>query len=441
MSKIRAANPKELTIILNEIGNYIKSIAETTNVQNENKSGYSIRDLRLGQINVSSEEMRKYKTLQKKIIAIMSEIETISPKTIERLLNRTILRVVNPSPDIANISLDNRIKNSISNLQKELTAPLSSYLVFIPLGGLEEGGLPFGFGKVEFCIFNETQSRQFFDLVNTNEKDVSLKQMRVDILNTWLIDNPKLQGATVAKVKVEALDEDAARQLALKEVRLTIDIINFYSDLVRYQIGFLYLPGDREPTYTSLPVITTGLNIRYGLEDRAVGPIGRLNLRILNEYSDHHDMGLSRISKMLNEKRDSLNRLEQRLIAALQWAGRATIDAREEEAFLLFTIALESIILADSDKEELRHRLRERAAHLISDSPEERKKIFGRLGKLYDLRSMIVHGGVSEVPKDCLQDIRFFAKEAIIRLLTNEEFKNMTKPEELSFWFTNRILS
>ena len=60
------------------------------------------------------------------------------------------------------------------------------------------------------------------------------------------------------------------------------------------------------------------------------------------------------------------------VISSLQWADRATVERRREQAFLLYAIALESLVLADEDKQELKYRLRVPVAHLLGEDEQKR---------------------------------------------------------------------
>ena len=76
--------------------------------------------------------------------------------------------------------------------------------------------------------------------------------------------------------------------------------------------------------------------------------------------------------------------MEQRITSSAQWAGRATVESRPEEAFLLFAIALESLILGSKEHSELRYRLALRTAYLLSHSPDARRQIHKDIRQLYE---------------------------------------------------------
>jgi hypothetical protein len=84
------------------------------------------------------------------------------------------------------------------------------------------------------------------------------------------------------------------------------------------------------------------------------------------------------------------------LLTAAQWIGRATVERRREEAFLLYAIALETMLLP-TQAQELGYRLRLRAAHVLGKTVAARKRIAADLAALYTVRSKIVHAGWYQV--------------------------------------------
>jgi hypothetical protein len=141
---------------------------------------------------------------------------------------------------------------------------------------------------------------------------------------------------------------------------------------------------------------------------------------------------------MLNKSQR--NEIEERIISAMQWAGRATVEDRNEEAFLLYAIALESLIMERGPSAELNFRLIHRIAHLLGTDFESRKNIRERTKELYKIRSKIVHTGSFEVSDSDLQYMRLFTKECIARILTGKEFETFEQDQQLIDWFDDRLL-
>lgn len=78
---------------------------------------------------------------------------------------------------------------------------------------------------------------------------------------------------------------------------------------------------------------------------------------------------------------------------------RFALGARREDsadAILDFTIALESLLLPydeDARRGDLGYRFRMHGAHYLESSPDQRKLTLKKLGKIYEVRSRLVHGG------------------------------------------------
>jgi hypothetical protein len=124
----------------------------------------------------------------------------------------------------------------------------------------------------------------------------------------------------------------------------------------------------------------------------------------------------------------------------LQWAGRASIEERKEEALLLFIVALESLLLDNAENQQLRYRFAVRGAHLLGGNLKSKTEICGALKHLYDLRSAVVHSGSTDISDSDRDTARHFAGRAIFRVLATEPFSTMTTEEEFAGWFEDQVL-
>jgi hypothetical protein len=222
--------------------------------------------------------------------------------------------------------------------------------------------------------------------------------------------------------------------LALRTLRSTLDCINFYADRGQRDM-WVYLFGEaskvKEP-FAVFRLSPEGTPDSYRTGGRWAGPTRSLPLNQLGTLR-----GFKRISGMLANRQ--LSPAEERLLTAIQWAGRAQVDPRPEEAFLLYAIALESLLLGSKTSGELGYRLSLRCAHLIA-SPERRQALKHQLGKLYGLRSKIVHSGKTLVADADLTLLRGYCRNAIFRVLNDPGFHQLKSEEELDDWFEQQAL-
>jgi Apea-like HEPN len=98
------------------------------------------------------------------------------------------------------------------------------------------------------------------------------------------------------------------------------------------------------------------------------------------------------------------------------------------------------LLLGPKNDKELGYRLRLRCAHLLGVNADGKGPIVRQIGKLYDIRSKIVHSGSAEVLDADLSIIRFFAKKALVAVLTEPHFESMQSGDEFDQWLENSIL-
>ena len=126
------------------------------------------------------------------------------------------------------------------------------------------------------------------------------------------------------------------------------------------------------------------------------------------------------------------------MLASFRWAGRATVELRREQSFLLFAIALESAVLPLKTNQELSFRLAVRTARLLGKTAAEREEMQKAVRDLYGLRSKIVHSGSYEVTDEDLGQLRTLTKRALIRLLQRKSAWQ-EKPKTLDDWFDTLV--
>ena len=139
-------------------------------------------------------------------------------------------------------------------------------------------------------------------------------------------------------------------------------------------------------------------------------------------------------------EKESGNKVEDLTLRAVRWGGRATAEETPEESFLLFTIALECLILPHGDNHELRYRLSQRVAQLLGRNTPERKSLMEKTKKLYDIRSKIVHSGHYEVNEEQYGEIYNIAKSTILKLLANPRVKGFSRLEDFENWLNELSL-
>jgi len=386
----------------------------------------------LGGLHLNYEEFLQYRKCLRDLVESSVKADDLSLRTVERGFQEALLKALNP--DNCSISDDSRINEILENLKQKLTAKRTPYRCFIPVCGIKEKGLPFSIGQVEFAVFDDSLVDRFKEIVEKHkiQRDFKWEELKEDIDRSFY-------KKTCSLVVVEAKDYEAAQVIAITKLRRVLDILNFFSTLVLFNLNaWTYLPGDLEPYLFETIILNENDGASYNIGSKSIGPLQELEISQIIELDKNDNIGFDYIIKLLNK--NNLNKFEQALITAIQWAGRAVISSRREEAFLLYAIALESIILVDNPKTELSYRLRIRIAHLITEKPENRSEVVNIVKDLYDLRSKLVHDGKYEITDLDIDSMRSICIKCIKRLCVDPLFQEMTSPKNFSDWLENQIL-
>ena len=373
-----------------------------------------------GAIFLTDTEGCEFQTTLKRLVGEFSSNEELSESTVSNALQNAIFEALDPQgrrPDDFLIRLD----KAIDKLARLASLPIRDYECFIEVAGLAPESLPAKFGIVNFVAFNKYQLQRLqHKALLAGESDPTrrkfLREHAADML-----------GCCFGIVTVHARDDKAALALAKRSVRGTVDSLNFFADMLPYNHGWVFLPGDREQRGTTAVAIKPDGSCYWSMS--RTKPSGHFSMDKLRSTRSARAL-VKRVSGLL---RTSRNKTEELLVTGVQTAGRATIATRPEESFLLFAIALESLILPQKGQ-ELTHRLSQRVARLLAKGVTKRLEHSKQISSLYAIRSKIVHSGSYEVDASDLNLIRVYTKKVIARMLSKAEVRRCRTTPELSEW-------
>jgi hypothetical protein len=393
----------------------------------------------LGGMSLTGDTARAYGVAATALWKAVREKEILSKGSIDAAFQIAILQACDAAAQNAATPFNRRLDDAIKELKARLTAPALKWDVHIPVRGLDPAGLPVRLASVAFrtassAVIRSWKGRSFSIIDGTAEppdRKAAFKKRTTEHFDKEFL------GRTFASISVEAIDETAAVTRARRTLRAALDVVNFYADLL-YPPGlraFVYALGERDSIRATTLIFQE--DQRFGMPGSREGPWKPFVLRDLRSKRARR-LGAPKIFRWLgSRKRDGF---EQRVLTALQWAGRATADDRREEAFLLYLIALESLILGEKADRELGYRLKIRCAHLLGRTPAHRAAIAQRLSGLYGIRSKIVHAGQTEVTDEDLSAARSLAKNALIAVLRSRVRPTPKTSQALEDWFEARTL-
>lgn len=428
---------------LKELSAFIKEIAAKGNQpvpSNQPTLWFSHRDL--GGLILWEDEVVQYKRCLDGLYKTVAATGYFSRKAVESLLQVAVLRALDAVNAFPHTSLDQRLGESLKELQAALATKPSFWSVHIRVIGLAPAGLPVDIGKVRFYQADEERMSELLDKTNVIiESGTNTPEQKHAFKEDFAKElRDQFGGKVIARVDAEAVDQTAAYDQALRELRLTLDVVNFYADVIHPSgdCAHVFLPGEGDRLVDLQPAFKEGERPEFVIRQSVRGPLADLSLAEMDSDKSAK-LGFRRVADILaNGQRNSF---EDRILSAFQWAGRATIDERREEAFLLYAISLESLLLGSKVESELTYRLRMRCAHLLGLTFEAKQRIQRRVSELYRTRSKIVHSGSVQVTDADLSMIRFYAKNALIAVLTEHQFQNSRSEDDFDQWFEERLLA
>lgn len=382
-----------------------------------------------GSLFLDAEETRAYSGVVTELMTKYVPREDLSRRSVERFLQGALFE----SLDLRSRStrdFDERLRTAVGQLLGLLRAPSEKFTCWVPVEGLKLDQAGAQFGGIRFVKFGRHQLRRL-----TEQRQGSQSRSKSWHLSLKKLRDADAWGAVCATVEVEARDTASAEALALRQTRQIVDVLNVFTDLVPYNYGWIYLRGEATRSRQMVPIQSArgGLTASY----RTLEPLSLVSWKAVRAAET-----IARPFQILNQLAGSTEKLDNGaglLLSAAEWAGRATVDRRREQSFLLYAIALETMMLPTHEGQELGYRLRLRVAHVLGKTWAARERIAKEVGRLYTIRSRIVHTGSYEVTDSDLGSLRAIVKGALFRLLHLRETHSLNR-KELGAWLDRKIL-
>jgi hypothetical protein len=368
-----------------------------------------------GSLFLDQSDSGAYESTVDRLIDDFVKDDSLSRRSVESFLQEALFRALDIN-GTSSQTFDERIGPSQAALRKRLASPPSEFRCLVRVDGLAGKDLPFALGRVRFVEYGPSQERQ----LSRGSPPAGTRLLREQARDV-------LTGKVCAIADVEASDLASAQSRARREVRATLDCLNFFGDLTPYNHGWVHFPAEAAGVVETVPVRDSAGGVHVGFQHQ--GPTLPFSLEQLRK-SRQVLRYVRIVGALLRTAKPG--EAGQVLLTAFQWAGRASVEPRREQSFLLFTIALETAALP-SQQQELNYRLGNRVASLLGRSRPQRDEIRHELVRLYKLRSSIVHSGSNEVTDVDLASVRSLAKRALLQLAGRRAMWSWT-PAALDTW-------
>ena len=408
------------------VGDFIRSIHKNLSPGIPDRhSGFWISGHDEGSLFLDEADLDAYTATVGRLVDDFAKTGDLSRRSVERYLQDSLLH----SLDIRRKRekpFDERVKEALGELRRRLESPLLSYRSFVSVHGFAPKDLPFSFGGIRFVRFGRSHQRQLLKPIGTGTKFKALRRHVSDLKDSELWGNP------CAVVEVKARDFDSAMVRARVATRAAVDSVNFFHDRIRYNHGWLYLPAEGARAHEIAAIVSSEGQVL--LSHAKVGPLDTFSLENLRENPRilRQLLALSALSRIAIPKTAG-----EVLLTSFRWAGRASVEPKREQSFLLFAIALEAAALPVHNQ-EITYRLSLRVARLLGRSREQRAEVTKSVADLYGVRSKIVHSGSYEVTDEDLGRLRWLTKAVLLRLLRRRSLWR-SSPNELETWLEGLV--
>lgn len=327
-------------------------------------------------------------------------------------------------------TFEQRSEAAIKKLRKSILAPVKSWLVYLPVHDLATNALPFQLGQVEFLIFSEAHKTDIQQRAQHGQSLLTIQDINESNINMWI-------GQPVLSVKVEAIDEQAAVLRAARVGAQACDILNFYNTINEMRLARISLNPSMRTTLL-VPVVSND-DPQHLYIQRYLGFRGAVDIAELKS-EPNVSSSIFRINQFLTPSKEKGDPIPNRILTAIQWAGRAVTAEHQEVQFTNYITALEALLMERDPQSDITQRFALRIAHLLGTTLSERQELLSEASEFYKLRSKIVHNGSFELIGSEVFRLHSIVVRCIQKLLLDESFQSKGQFENLTDWFRERIL-
>ena len=365
-----------------------------------------------GTLELSAEEHDQYLQLLQRSQNVLSPCDDLSVRSLDSAIKDAIFKVADIRRQRTE-SVDSRIREAIGTLRSYINAPAQNFDCWIEVAGLDKDSLPANFGSTYFAVLEDQNIEGVKGILPVQDKSPSSHDF--DFAEHLA---EEIRGHPVAIQRVKARDAEAALTLATRDVRTTIECLNFFADLIPYNRARLRIAIGQTGSGSSVQIASADDgSVRYSPQRPLPWAFSFDRLR---ELQGPIGQAVERVDNLRSEERKS--EVHELLIRAVRWVGRAVAAGIPEDKFLYSMIALECIVIPKR-VESIRGELPPRTAHLLQGA--DSAKLESDIRKLYDIRSNLVHNGGFEITDDDVANIQTIALRTILHILVLDDIRRI----------------
>ena len=344
-----------------------------------------------------------------KLISDSPDYKDISIKKIEDEYVQSLINILLQNSDCT----EETIRTEINRCLKGLVESIEERRVLIPIESFRLIGIPeLTIGNVRFIEYDSIREKMRFELhelidhnptIPTEHKHLNKEHWEEMAIKPFL-------NKVCADVTVNS-EVEKSYSKASNEVENAINLLRCYIPLLFSQ-GLKVKIG----IYGGHDNISAGLRCLLSLKPsegfncslERFGPLEPYNMGPDKLKHLKENCYLDQLGSILAKDTKSRNDLEKRIINAIRWIGTGIHSGSECDKFLMFVIALESLLMKRNE-EGKSSPIAERCAFLLSDKFDRRTQIDKEVIAAYNTRSEIVHEGQTEITAEQVGSAQWLA--------------------------------
>ena len=391
-----------------------------------------------GTLHLSTDEYRDYRRLLENARLTLAPDGDLSESAIDSALQTAIFGVV----DLAGTRSANaeiRIEQAIDGFRSFVETPAQEYECWVEIEGLRTDALPAVFGATRFVLLGAHDIEHLADLIRS--KHTADQEGKLSTLHEWMAED--IRGRPVAVLRIDARDGKAALSLAMRELGVTLECLNFFADIIPYNRHRRRLDGTRTPTCLRIGEANLAIALRMTVANDGsfthspeATKVGSFSIERLRDLQPPAADAVKRVEALMVKKARSP--VDELLLRAVRWVGRAADASTAEDQLLFSMIALECLALPTGASRP-RQKLSARIADMLVGDDGDRGVLQEEVGRLYGIRSELVHEGSREIPGSASEWLFEVALEATMRALVSGEAEQAQTLRDLDgLWRTGR---
>ncbi len=402
------------------LGEFLESLSPVEGLSDERAAMFWWRE-GTGSLSFDQEESRRYRALLRNAQRAVAPQDDLSRATIDRALQDAMFSVAVARRQAAGDAAE-LIEPALRFTKEILEGRPKEFVCWIEVHGFDASALPSHYGGTAFEPFGQSHLDRLEAIDQATNAPIPQASAR-HMLGPEL----SFEGRVIAVQQVYARDSKAAIALAAREVAATLDCLNCFVEDISYNRAVLRVANGQR---------TAGAAIRFAYSEAGSfrnSPKGDIPW----EYSMKHlwelDGTAGHAMRQLDEllRHDRRTEVEELLVRAARWVGRASAADTAEDCFLYSWIGIDCMMKPVSRKDKT---LLGRIKWMLSDFSD-----VGEVGSLWRLRNALVHDGRLEIPEFDKRMLQTVALNLLVRLLVNAAVKSIETLADLDRYLESQV--